>query len=145
MFDCIKRGLEAGASSNAGVTLTVIHPHSAFPFARSSDGARSHAGSRSKRPHHSEASGMGLSSSSANAPFDRTDSAAVAIGDIELDQDLSRAAASISRGRVLPSGAVDLTVKVTPLGLGFMPSKILVSSDFDCRCVFSRHPLAQCR
>jgi hypothetical protein len=88
---------------------------------------------------------MGLSSSAANAPPDRTDSTAVAIGDIELDQDLGRAAASISKGRLLPSGAVDLTVKVTPLGLGFMPSKILVSSDFDCRRVFSRHRLAQCR
>jgi hypothetical protein len=86
---------------------------------------------------------MGVSSSSANAVPDRTDSAAVALGDIELDQDMGRATASISKGRLLPSGAVDLTVKVTPLGLGFMPSKILVSSDFDCRCLFFRHRLAR--
>jgi hypothetical protein len=98
VFDCIKRGLEAGATSNAVVTLTVIHPHSAFPFERSNDGARSHAGSRSKRPHHRGGSGLGLSSSAVNASPERTDSAAVAIGDIELDQDLSKAASSISKG-----------------------------------------------
>ncbi len=131
VFDSIKRGLEQGAASPAGITLTVIHPHSPFPFARSSEGSRSHSATqraklaRSQGPE-SPSSGNAASSGDADAAFRN-------IGDIEMHQDTGKGTANISRGRALPSGAVDLTVKVSPLGLGFVPSKILVSSDFDCR------------
>jgi hypothetical protein len=131
VFDAVKRGLEQGASSPAGVTLTVIHPHSAFPFSRSSEGSRSHA-------HRGKSSRSMLElSSSGNAAFSASTGGAADglghVGDVEIDEHKVRASASISKGHTLPSGAVDLTVKVTPLGLGFMPSKILVSKEFDCR------------
>jgi hypothetical protein len=131
VFDAIKRGLEQGAASPAGVTLTVIHPHSAFPFSRSSEGSRSHA-HRGK----SSRSMLELSSSGNTAFAGSTGGAADGlgqVGDVEMEEHKDRASASISKGHALPSGAVDLTVKVTPLGLGFMPSKILVSKEFDCR------------
>jgi hypothetical protein len=79
-------------------------------------------------------SGMStFAGSAAVSAFDgEGDDANEHFGDVEMHQVVG-GAASISKGRALPSGAVNLTVKVTPLGLGFVPSKILVSSDFDCR------------
>ncbi len=131
VFDSIKRGLEQGAASPAGITLTVIHPHSPFPFSRSSEGSRSHSGAQRAKLARSQ--GPGSPTSGNAASFGDGDAAFRNIGDVEMDQDTGRATANISKGRALPSGAVDLTVKVSPLGLGFVPSKILVSSDFDCR------------
>lgn len=134
MFDLIKRGLVEAAASPAGITLTVIHPHSPFPFSRSSEGSRSQGGSRAKLSR-SQSSGLpnnGDAASAGIAGVGEVDDDFENIGDVEMNQNVRRANASISKGRALPSGATDLTVKVTPLGLGFMPSKILVSRDFDC-------------
>jgi hypothetical protein len=134
VFDSIKRGLVEAAASPTGITLTVIHPHSPFPFSRSSEVSRSHGGSRAKLSR-SQSSGLPNNEDAASAGVagvGEVDDEYENVGDVEMNQDVGRTNASISKGRALPSGAVDLTVKVTPLGLGFMPSKILVSREFDC-------------
>lgn len=143
VFESIKRSLEQGAASPAGVTLTVIQPHSPFPFARSNEGSRNQRGSnRGKSSRSNQREGLAMSTSGMStfagsatvAAFDgEGDHGNEHFGDVEMHQIAGGATASISKGRALPSGALNLTVKVTPLGLGFMPSKILVSSNFDCR------------
>jgi len=143
VFDAIRRGLEQGAAAAAGVTLTVILPHTPPPFARASDGSRRGGGVggsvKSSRSKHREGGGGLGSSTSGGAAAAAAAAAADSDGDaatedVEMDQMGGGASASISKGRALPSGASELLVKVTPMGLGFVPSKILVSSDFDCRC-----------
>jgi hypothetical protein len=127
VFEAIKRGLEQGAATPAGVTLTVVQPHSPFPFARSIEGSRNSGGSRGKMSRSQHRDGLAMSSSGGAGEGDQH------FGDFEMHQAVGGGSASISKSRALPSGAVNLNVKVTPLGLGFMPSKILVSRDFDCR------------
>jgi hypothetical protein len=133
VFEAIKRGLEQGAATAAGVTLTVVQPHSPFPFARSIEGSRNNGGGRGKTSRLQHRDGLAMSSSGVSVPDGEDDAAEQHFGDVEMHQVVGGGSASISRSRALPSGAVNLNVKVTPLGLGFMPSKILVSSDFDCR------------
>jgi hypothetical protein len=122
--------------------MTLILPHSPFPFIRASEGARRTGVGKSRLK---DSANLALSSSGGMAmseTAERRDDDDAPV-EVEIDQMFNRATSSISKGRVLPSGAAELLVKVTPLGLGFMPSKILVSSHFDCRCsiVFLRPTL----
>ena len=63
VFEAIKRGLEQGAATPAGVTLTVVQPHSPFPFARSIEGSRNSGGSRGKMSRSQHRDGLAMSSS----------------------------------------------------------------------------------